>query len=41
MRHVYEGKTKSVFELENGNMRVFRDGEQVNPLELADIVTGM
>lgn len=35
------GEITVIDDISGGNMRVFRDGEQVNPLELADIVTGM
>ena len=48
MTKIYQGKTKDVFSLENGNvlfdeiasgnMRVYKDGKIVEPVELTKII---
>ena len=40
VKKVYEGKTKDVYELDNGNMRVYKDGSIVDPMELTKIILG-
>ena len=41
MKKVYEGKTKDVYELDNGNVMLkFKDGAIVDPMELTKIILG-